>query len=57
MVLNIKLLTIESQNRDKKYAISGRISMDQIAVDIGDDAYPIGKKYNIRIETIERLFK
>ncbi len=43
--LNIKLSgRLKVKIRGKKYTISGRISMDQSLVDIGDDVYPIGEE-------------
>ncbi len=59
--LNLKLSGIlKVRIRDKKYTISGRISMDQTMVDIGDDSYPIGEEvviYDMEENTISNIAK
>jgi alanine racemase len=59
--LNIKLSGILKVHiRDKRYTISGRISMDQTMVDIGDDSYPISEEviiYDRKENTITNIAK
>jgi alanine racemase len=59
--LNIKLSGVLKVGiRDKKYTISGRISMDQTMVDIGDDSYPVGEEvviYDREENTISNIAK
>lgn len=49
---------IEVKIRNKKYCISGRISMDQCMVDIGDDEYPVGEPviiYDREEDTVSKV--